>query len=64
MRVPFLGALPFDPAVVEGGDAGRPVIEEEGDSPFKKAVEEFTMTVLKRLSRTGDIGKPAEKTIH
>ena len=41
--------LPFDPAVVEGGDEGRPVLETDGDTPFKQAVREFTSAVLEGL---------------
>lgn len=49
MDIPFLGSLPFDPAVVEGGDVGRPVIEDSGDSPFKTAVHAFADAVLQSL---------------
>lgn len=49
MKVDYLGELPFDPTVVEGGDRGVPVIEGNGDRPFTKAVEEFTKKVLKNL---------------
>ncbi|MGC9964148.1 MAG: Mrp/NBP35 family ATP-binding protein [Syntrophobacteraceae bacterium] len=49
MKVEFLGALPFDPEVVERGDSGNPVIGENGNRPFTKAFGEFTETVLKKL---------------
>ncbi len=49
MKVPFLGELPFDPKVVEGGDRGVPVLESEPASPFAAAVGEFTRAVLSRL---------------
>ncbi len=52
MKVPFLGALPFDPLVVEGGDKGRPVLIEEGDSPFRQAVLEFAKTVIGKLGES------------
>jgi Mrp family chromosome partitioning ATPase len=55
MKIPFLGALPFDPKVVEGGDRGVPVLEESVDSPFADAVREFTETVLNRLGETGKL---------
>jgi len=35
---------------VEGGDKGRPVLEEDGDSPFKKAVLAFADAVTARLN--------------
>jgi Mrp family chromosome partitioning ATPase len=49
MKVPFLGPLPFEPAVVVGGDRGRPILEDEQDSPFKGAVLSFADKVLARL---------------
>lgn len=50
MHVHLLGSLPFDPAVVEGGDHGRPVLMEEGESPFKTAVHKVAEAVLGRLA--------------
>ncbi|MFP5212672.1 MAG: P-loop NTPase [Acidobacteriota bacterium] len=64
MKMNFLGSLPFDPAVVEGGDRGRPVLEEEGDSPFKKAVHEFADAVLARLKESETARSSEEKTVH
>lgn len=52
MKIPFLGPLPFEPAVVVGGDRGRPILEEEQDSPFKSAVLSFAANVLNRLHET------------
>jgi ATP-binding protein involved in chromosome partitioning len=39
--MPFLGELPLDPAVREGGDAGEPVVLAEGDTgdAFRSFVE-------------------------
>jgi Mrp family chromosome partitioning ATPase len=64
MKVPFLGALPFDPAVVEGGDRGRPVVEEDTDSPFKRALVEFTASLLESLKVPESVSVPQAKTIH
>ena len=55
MSVGFLGELPFDPRVVQGGDRGVPLLEEDLASPFSKAVDEFAQVVLSRLR------EPAEK---
>ena len=30
--MPFLGSVPLDPAVREGGDSGRPIVLDEGDT--------------------------------
>jgi ATP-binding protein involved in chromosome partitioning len=64
MKLVFLGALPFDPAVVEGGDRGRPVVEEETDSPFKQAVREFAAAVLKGLKMPDRLAESQGKTVH
>lgn len=65
MKVPFLGSLPFDPAVVEGGDRGRPVLEDDTSSPFKKAVLEFAETVLRNLKETeGPQAMVGDETVH
>lgn len=55
MKVPFLGELPFDPKVVEGGDRGVPILEESESSPFADAIREFTETVLAGLGETGKL---------
>jgi ATP-binding protein involved in chromosome partitioning len=64
MKVPFLGSLPFDPEVVEGGDRGRPVLEDEKETPFKKAVHEFAEAILGRLKQSGRVKEPGQKTVH
>jgi ATP-binding protein involved in chromosome partitioning len=65
MKIPFLGPLPFDPAVVVGGDRGRPVLEEEGETPFKKAVHQFSALILDRLGESELQAEPAkEHTVH
>jgi ATP-binding protein involved in chromosome partitioning len=34
MGIPFLGSLPFEVRVMEGGDPGRPLTESPDPSPF------------------------------
>ncbi len=64
MRLKYLGALPFDPAVVEGGDQGRPVLEKDADTPFKQALREFTSAVLESLKMPEKMDGPQGNTIH
>ena len=64
MKVAYLGALPFDPEVVEGGDRGRPVIEEDKDTPFKQALMLFADSILEKLKESETAKEPAEQTIH
>ena len=38
MQVPFIGQIPMDPSVREGGDSGKPVVIEHPDSSAAKAL--------------------------
>jgi ATP-binding protein involved in chromosome partitioning len=51
-KVPFLGALPFDPAVVEAADQGRLLDVKESDSPFLQALAPIVNQVLEALPLT------------
>ena len=39
LHVPFLGAIPLDPAMVKAGDEGKPVILHHTGTPTEKAVD-------------------------
>lgn len=64
MKVEFLGSLPFDPAVVAGGDRGRPVLEDEGETPFKTAVHHLADAVLARTGPVGPREGTSDRTVH
>lgn len=64
MKLTFLGALPFDPAVVEGGDQGRPILEEAGETPFKQAVLKFAGSVLQTLKMPAKMAESQGNTVH
>ena len=51
-KVPFLGALPFDPAVVEAADEGRLLDVKEADSPFFQALKPIVDHILETLPLT------------
>jgi ATP-binding protein involved in chromosome partitioning len=48
--VPFIGAIPMDPAVREGGDQGRPVTVAKPESPVAVALQEIARNVAARVS--------------
>jgi ATP-binding protein involved in chromosome partitioning len=48
--VPFIGAIPMDPAVREGGDQGVPVTISQPDSPVSIALNEVAMDVAAKVS--------------
>ena len=46
----FLGKIPIDPKVREGGDNGKPAVVEIPDSPAAKALTEIAQKVAARIS--------------
>lgn len=48
--VPFIGAIPMDPAVREGGDKGVPVTISQPDSPVAQALTKVAMDVAAKIS--------------
>lgn len=50
LSLPFLGAIPIDPAVVAGGDKGVPILLSNPDSPASKAYQKIAGLVAAQLS--------------
>jgi ATP-binding protein involved in chromosome partitioning len=48
--VPFIGAIPMDPAVRAGGDTGHPVVISSPDSAVARALRAITENVAARIS--------------
>jgi ATP-binding protein involved in chromosome partitioning len=48
--VPFLGALPIDPAVRESGDRGVPVVVTHPQSPVAQALTSLAESIAARVS--------------
>jgi ATP-binding protein involved in chromosome partitioning len=58
-KVPFLGALPFDPTVVEAADQGQILQIKEADSPFFQALKPIVDYILETLPTTPAVrGEP------
>ena len=52
-EIPFLGRIPLDPAIREGGDAGRPIVVSDPNSPLTLAfqgVAEALQTRVRELT--------------
>ncbi|GIU92594.1 MAG: hypothetical protein KatS3mg011_1500 [Acidimicrobiia bacterium] len=49
LNVPLLGSIPLDPAVVLGGDEGRPVVRSAPDGPAGEAFQALAAKVLEVL---------------
>ncbi len=50
MGVPFLGSVPLDPRVVEGGEKGRPIVIADPESPAARALRAIAQQVAARIS--------------
>ncbi|HSQ92723.1 MAG TPA: Mrp/NBP35 family ATP-binding protein [Methanoregula sp.] len=49
LGVPYLGAIPLDPAMVKAGDEGRPYLLRHTDNPAWKAVDAVMENLVKRV---------------
>jgi ATP-binding protein involved in chromosome partitioning len=50
LGVPFLGEIPLEPEVAEGGEAGTPIVERRPDSPASRAYKAIAGVVASSLS--------------
>ncbi len=50
LKVPFLGEIPIDPAIREGGDTGRPIVVSNPDSPQAKAFVQIARQLAAQIS--------------
>jgi ATP-binding protein involved in chromosome partitioning len=48
--VPFIGAIPMDPAVREGGDQGLPVVVSQPESPVSRALQALAQDIAAKIS--------------
>ena len=55
-KAPLLARIPFDPALREASDAGRPVLEAAPDAEISHALRDLADAVVAR--RAGAIRKP------
>lgn len=52
LNVPFLGAIPIDPRIREGGDNGKPIVSSMPDSENSKVLFEIAKNLAARVSIT------------
>ena len=63
MAIPFLGKIPLDLAIREGGDAGTPISDSQPESPQSKALMDVARKVAGQISaRTEGMKLPIFKT--
>ncbi len=61
LGVPFLGRIPLDPAIREGGDSGKPIAIADTSSRQTAAFREIAEKIAKALSGQGVGGEEASK---
>jgi len=49
LGVPFLGRIPIDPAIRDGGDSGRPIVVAHPDSPQATAFRDIAQRIIAGL---------------
>lgn len=49
LEVPFLGNIPIELAIRQGGDVGMPVMSQEGNSPYQEAFLKIAKNVINAL---------------
>jgi ATP-binding protein involved in chromosome partitioning len=54
LGVPFLGEVPIDPRIVEGGDSGVPIVVQAPDSVAAKVFRELAGTIARKLAVLAD----------
>ena len=54
----FLGEVPIDPRVVEGGDKGRPILLDAPDAPASQAFRAIAGRVARRLAVLAEAAPP------
>lgn len=52
LEVPFLGGIPIDPRIREGGDTGKPIVVEHPDSEEAKIITEIAKNMAAQISIT------------
>ena len=58
LAVDFLGEVPIDPRIVEGGDAGRPILVEAPDSEAARSFGEIAEKIVRKLSVLAEASPP------
>lgn len=56
--VNFLGGIPIDPRIREGGDKGVPIVFDLPDTEHAKSIFEIAENLVKEAEKSGSAGKP------
>lgn len=62
LRVPFLGEIPIEERLREGGDSGTPIVTMDGESPSSLAFSELTKRIIHQTDVRNKTQPPTKKT--
>jgi ATP-binding protein involved in chromosome partitioning len=63
LGVPFLGRIPIDPAIRDGGDSGNPIVMANPASPQSAAFREIALKIIAEVSGSRKGGTPIESLL-
>jgi len=63
LGVPFLGRIPIDPAIRDGGDTGRPIVVANPASPQAATFRAIARKIIDELGGVGETKTPIESLL-
>jgi ATP-binding protein involved in chromosome partitioning len=63
LGVPFLGRIPIDPAIRDGGDSGLPIVVADPASPQSAAFRDIAQKIIAEVSSAGKGSPPIESLL-
>ena len=63
LGVPFLGCIPIDPAIRDGGDSGTPIVVADPASPQATAFRNIAQKIVAEVSGSGKGSTPIESLL-
>jgi ATP-binding protein involved in chromosome partitioning len=63
LGVPFLGRIPIDPAIRDGGDTGHPIVVADPASPQAAAFRDIAQKIIVQLAGGGQGAPPVESLL-
>jgi ATP-binding protein involved in chromosome partitioning len=63
LGVPFLGRIPIDPAIRDGGDSGRPIVVADPASPQSAVFKDIAQKIIAEVSGSAKDSPPIESLL-
>jgi ATP-binding protein involved in chromosome partitioning len=63
LGIPFLGRIPIDPAIRDGGDSGHPIVTANPASPQAEAFKEIAKKIMAAVGGTEKSGSSIDSLL-